>query len=130
VQRIPRASSASCHALAQPHADIAVNQTARALPALSFRPKSEKLEAAVAGIAHEARLVTIAAREMDLERDLRPDLCYRLEQWDADSLARTISACSSLYIAIAGWQEAVKLDPRSTWVLRQGAHVLKEHKPS
>jgi hypothetical protein len=46
-------------------------------------------------------------------------------------MARTILACSSLYIAIAGWQEAVKLDPRSTWLLRQGAHVLKvhEHKP-
>jgi hypothetical protein len=91
---------------------------------------SEKLKAAVAGIAHEARRVAIAAREMDLENDLRQDLCYRLEQWDSDSLARTVSAYSSLYIAIAGWHEAVRLDPRSTWLLRQGAHVLKEHKPS
>jgi hypothetical protein len=91
---------------------------------------SEKLKAAVAGIAHEARRVAIAAREMDLENDLRPDLCYRLEQWDSGSLARTVSACSSLHVAIAGWQEAVKLDSRSTWLLRQGAHVLKEHKPS
>jgi hypothetical protein len=91
---------------------------------------SEKLKAAVAGIANEARRVAIAARELDLEQDLRPDLCYRLEQWDSDSLARTVSACSSLYIAIAGWQEAVTLDPRSTWLLRQGAHVLKEYKPS
>jgi hypothetical protein len=89
---------------------------------------SEKLTAAVDGIAHEARRVAIAAREFDLERELRTDLCYRLEQWDSDSLARTIFACSSLYIAIAGWQEAVKLDPRSTWLLRQGAHVLKKHK--
>lgn len=47
-----------------------------------------------------------------------------------DSLARTVSAASSLYVAIAGWQEAVKLDPHSTWLLRQGAHVLKEHQPS
>jgi hypothetical protein len=91
---------------------------------------SEKLQAAVAGIAHEARRIAIAAREMDLEHDLRPDLCYRLEQSDSDSLARTVSACSSLHVAIAGWQEAVKLDPRSTWLLRQGAHVVKEHNPS
>jgi hypothetical protein len=90
---------------------------------------SEKLRAAIDGIAHEARHVVIAAREFDLENDLRPDLCYRLEQWDSESLARTIFACSSLVIAIAGWQEAVKLDPRSNWILRQGAHVLKEHKP-
>jgi hypothetical protein len=46
------------------------------------------------------------------------------------SLARAVSTCGSLDIAIAGWQEAVKLDPRSTWLLRQGAHVLKERKPS
>ncbi len=91
---------------------------------------SEKLSAAVAGIAHEARRVAIAAREMHLEHDLRPDLCYRLEQWDSDSLAHTVSAASSLYIAIASWQEAVQLDPRSTWLLTQGAHVLEEHKPS
>jgi hypothetical protein len=91
---------------------------------------SETLKAAVEGIAHEAHRVAIAALEMNLENDLRPDLCYRLEQWDSDSLARTVSAGSSLYIAIAGWQEAVKLDPRSTWLLRQRAHVLKEHKPS
>jgi hypothetical protein len=90
---------------------------------------SEKLKAAIEGIAHEARRVAIAAREFDLEQDLRPDLCYRLEQWDSESLARTIFACSSLYIAIAGWQEAVKLDPGSMWLLRQGAHVLREHKP-
>jgi hypothetical protein len=95
-----------------------------------WRGYRKKLKAAVAGIAHEARRVAIAARELDLEHDLRPDLCYRLEQWDSDSLARTVSATSSLYVAIAGWQEAVKLDPASTWLLRQGAHVLKEHKPS
>lgn len=48
---------------------------------------SKKLKAAVAGVAHEARRVAIAAREMDLENSLRPDLCYRLERWDSDSLA-------------------------------------------
>jgi hypothetical protein len=90
---------------------------------------SEKLKVAVSGIAHEVRRVAIAAREFDLENDLKPDLCYRFEQWDSESPARTIFACSSLYIAIAGWQEAVKLDPASTWLLRQRAHVLKEHKP-
>ncbi len=35
---------------------------------------SEKLTTAVAGIAHEARRVAIAARELDLEYDLRSDL--------------------------------------------------------
>jgi hypothetical protein len=63
---------------------------------------SDKLAAAVAGIAHEARLIAIAAREMDLENELRPDLCYRLEQWDSDSLARTISATSHRDRRMAG----------------------------
>jgi hypothetical protein len=57
---------------------------------------SEKLRAAVAGVAHEARRAAIAARELDLEHELKARLCYRLEQWDSDSLPRTVSACSSL----------------------------------
>jgi cold shock protein len=39
------------------------------------------------------------------------------------SLARAVLTCSNLYIASAGWQEAVRLDQRSTWLLRQGARA-------
>jgi hypothetical protein len=89
-----------------------------------------KLNAALSGVAHEAKQVAIAARDLDLEQELRPELSYRLEQWDGESLARTVCATSSLSIALAAWQEAIKLDPRSTWSLRQGTHVLKQHEPS
>ena len=89
----------------------------------------EKLNATLSGIAHEAKRSAIAAREFDLEQDLRPELSYRLEQRDRESLARTICASSSLSIAIAAWQEAVNLDPRSTWLLRQGSIVVKQHEP-
>jgi hypothetical protein len=61
---------------------------------------SEKRKAVVAGIAMQRAARPSLRSEFDIEHDLKPDLCYRLEQWDSDSLARTIFACSSLHIAI------------------------------
>jgi hypothetical protein len=57
---------------------------------------SAKLTAALSGIPREPKQVAIAARDLDLEQGLRPELSHRLEQWDSESLARTVCATSSL----------------------------------
>jgi hypothetical protein len=62
--------------------------------------------------------------------ELRTGLPFHVEQWDDETIIRTIAACANFLVAMGAYQTAVKQYPKARWLLRDGARVCHEYRPA
>jgi hypothetical protein len=89
---------------------------------------TSKLKASRPSPEQQAQHAANEAKLPETKPALPADLPYRLEQWNKDELKRVILASARLDVALEGWAEAVRLNPRATWRLYRGEDVLKQHR--
>jgi hypothetical protein len=111
-----------------PHGEIRTQPPAEAtLPNGEIR--AQPAEAALPNREMRAPPVEAPPALPEVAPASRRQSAFRLEQWDDHGLRRVVIATAHLEVALEGWTEAVRLNPRGTWVVRHGENVVKQHQP-
>jgi hypothetical protein len=63
--------------------------------------------------------------------DVENSLTFRVEKWDRHDQHVTwlVSLNSTVTVALAAYEAAVRMYPDDRWTLRQGIHVIRQHVP-